>query len=446
MQDGNVACMHTVAVCGTGYVGLVTAACFAQLNNDVVAYDTDLTKIATLHAGNLPFHEPGLAAIVSRCTANGSLRFVSSAAEALGEREIVFIAVGTPVGPLGDADLTYVRQAARDIATCASSDLLVVNKSTVPVETVDIVARLLERHGAGRRFMVASNPEFLREGSAVDDFMHPDRIVIGTEDADAAALLRDLYAPIDAPVLVVEPHTAEMIKYAANAFLATKVSFVNELSNICDAVGANVDDVLAGIAYDRRIGRTYMQPGIGFGGSCLPKDVSALSHVARTHAIEPAMLDAVLDVNRRQIARAVSAIEGRVGDLDGTCGALLGLSFKPDTDDVRESPAIALARALRTRGSELRVHDPAAMNAARRILRDNVAYVDDPYDAVDGAQYVVLATAWEMYRSLDWQRVYESMQRGNLFDMRNALDARRLRTLGFSYVGLARPAPAAISA
>ncbi len=446
MQDGNVACMHTVAVCGTGYVGLVTAACLARLGNDVIAYDTDLTKIATLNAGRLPFHEPALHAIVHQCVKNGSLRFLSSATDALTGREIVFIAVGTPVGPLGDADLTYVRQAAKDIAMYASSDLLVVNKSTVPVETVDLVARLLERYGRSRLFMVASNPEFLREGSAVDDFMHPDRIVIGTEDDAAATLLKSLYAPIDAPVLVVEPHTAEMIKYAANAFLATKVSFVNEVSNICDAVGANIDDVLAGIAYDRRIGKQYMEPGIGFGGSCLPKDVSALAHVARAHAIEPAMLDAVLDVNRRQIARAVSAIEARVGELDARCGALLGLSFKPDTDDVRESPAIALARALATRGATLRVHDPAAMSAAHHLLRDAVDYAGSPYDAAENAEFVILATPWAQYRSLDWQRVYESMKSGNLFDMRNALDAQRLRALGFSYYGVARPAPAAISA
>ncbi len=446
MQDGNIACMHTVAVCGTGYVGLVTAACLARLGNNVVAYDTDLTKIAMLNAGELPFHEPTLDALVHRSVEEGTLRFVPSAADALAGREIVFIAVGTPVGPLGDADLTYVRQAAKEIATYASCDLLVVNKSTVPVETVDLVARLLERYGTGRRFMVASNPEFLREGSAVDDFMHPDRIVIGTDDSQAAAILKSVYAPIDAPVLVVKPHTAEMIKYAANAFLATKLSFVNELSNICEAVGADVDDVLAGIAYDRRIGKQYMQPGIGFGGSCLPKDVSALAHVARAHAIEPAMLDAVLDVNRRQIARAVTTIQARIGELDGSRGALLGLSFKPDTDDVRESPAIALARALATRGAALRVHDPAATASARRVLRDAVEYAATPYDAADGAQYVIVATPWNEYRSLDWRRVYESMNGANLFDMRNALDAGRLRGVGFSYYGVARPARAAISA
>ena len=439
--------MHTVAVCGTGYVGLVTAVCLARFGNDVIAYDTDHTKIAMINAGRLPFHEPALAPMLHTCVSNGSLRFHTSAAHALAGREIVFIAVGTPVGPLGDADLTYVRQAVKEIATYASSDLLVVNKSTVPVETADLVARLLERYGNGRRrLMVASNPEFLREGTAVEDFMHPERIVIGTDDDAAAALLKNLYAPIDAPVLVVEPHTAEMIKYAANAFLATKVSFVNELSNICDAVGANVDVVLTGIAYDRRIGKHYMQPGLGFGGSCLPKDVSALAHVARAHAIEPAMLDAVLDVNRRQIARAVSAIEANVGDLDVSTGALLGLSFKPDTDDVRESPAIALARALLTRGATLRVHDPAAMTAARAILRDAVTYMKTPYEAAQGAHYLIVATPWENYRSLDWRRVYDSMQRGNLFDMRNALDAINLRQLGFTYYGVARPAPAKITA
>lgn len=438
--------MHTVAVCGIGYVGLVTAACLANLGNDVVAYDTDLTKLAMLDDGSLPFYEPGLSAIVKSARRDGRLRFRASAQDALRDREIVFIAVGTPVGPLGDADLTYVRQAAKEIAAYAAGPLLVVNKSTVPVETVDLVARLLERHGGGRQFMVASNPEFLREGSAVDDFMHPDRIVIGTDDDAAARLLRDLYAPIDAPVLVVEPHTAEMIKYAANAFLATKLSFVNELSNICESVGANVDDVIAGMAYDRRIGRQYMQPGLGFGGSCLPKDVSALAHVARAHAIEPRMLDAVLDVNKRQVARAIAAMESRVGDLDGRRGAILGLSFKPETDDVRESPSIALAHALCSRGARLCVHDPAAMTAARHRLPDNVTYASSPAEAFCDADFAVVATPWPVYRALDWRAAALAMKGSHLFDLRNALDAGKLRALGFDYVGIARPAPARISA
>lgn len=446
-MDGNEACMHTVAVCGTGYVGLVTAACLAHMGNDVVAYDTDLTKLALLRTGRIPFHEPSLAAVVDRAVHAGRLRFASSAADALPGRTFVFIAVGTPVGPLGEADLTYVRQAARDIAVHANGSVLVVNKSTVPVETVDLVARLLEKHAcSGVEFMVVSNPEFLREGSAIDDFMHPDRIVIGTADMRAARLLQELYAPIDAPTLVVDPHTAETIKYAANAFLALKVSFVNELSNVCQAIGANIEDVIDGIAYDRRIGRHYMQPGLGFGGSCLPKDVSALAHVARAHGIEPTLLDAVLDVNRRQIARAIATIESSCGDLDGSRAAVLGLSFKPDTDDVRESPAMALARALSTRGASVIAHDPVALDAARSVLRDGIRYAPEAEKALEDADFAIVATAWQEYRTLDWENAKRRMRRAVVFDFRNVLDASRMRAAGFSYYGVARRAAATISA
>ncbi len=436
--------MHTVAVCGTGYVGLVTAACLAYMGNDVVAYDSDLTKIATLRRGELPLHEPQLATIVAAATRNGRLRFTSCVAEALDGREIVFIAVGTPVGPLGEADLTYVKQAARDIASFATSDLLVVNKSTVPVETADLVVRLLGSRTDGHELRVASNPEFLREGSAVDDFMRPDRIVIGTEDEHAAALLRDLYANIDAPVVVVDLHTAEMIKYAANAFLATKLSFVNELSSLCDAVGANIDDVLRGMAYDHRIGRQYMQPGLGFGGSCLPKDVSALAHVARAHAIEPTMLDAVLDVNRRQVALAIQRLRRAFGDLDGTTAALWGLAFKAHTDDVRESPALALAGALLSQGATVRVHDPIAMRSARALLQDRVIYARSAYEAARDADYLLVATPWPSYRNADWRRVRASLRRPLVFDLRNGLDAPMLRSMQFEYHGIARPTKAEI--
>jgi UDPglucose 6-dehydrogenase len=431
--------MHTVAVCGTGYVGIVTAACFASFGNDVVAYDTDVTKIERLRGGTIPLHEPGLEAIVQENVHRGRLRFTSSPAHALDGREIVFIAVGTPVGPLGDADLTYVRQAARDIARHAAAPMLVVNKSTVPVETSDLVARVLEREARGGQFRVASNPEFLREGTAVADFMHPDRIVIGADDPHAASLLRDLYRPVDAPVVVVDTRTAEMIKYAANAFLATKLSFVNELSNLCEAVGAGIDDVLSGIAYDRRIGRAYMQPGLGFGGSCLPKDVRALSAVARAHAIEPTLLDAVLAVNARQVSRAVAAIEHTVGELDGRKVTVLGLAFKPDTDDVRSSPAVALAHALASRGARVAVHDPAARAGAERTLRDRVDFYESAEDALAAAEAVVVATPWDEYQALPWRALHASLKRPIFFDLRNAFDAAAMRSNGFEYHGIARP-------
>ncbi len=431
--------MHALAVCGSGYVGLVTAACLAQLGNDVIAYDTDLTKIALLRSGEVPFHEPELRDIVARESHNGHLRFTSSAREALEGRSIVFIAVGTPVGPLGDADLTYVRQAARDIAKHADDGLLVVNKSTVPVETSDLVARLLEREAPERRFRVVSNPEFLREGSAVSDFMHPDRIVIGTRDATSASLLRDLYTRLDAPVLVVDPHTAEMIKYAANAFLATKISFINELSSLCDAVGADIDGVLRGIAYDHRIGKQYMQPGIGFGGSCLPKDVSALRHVAKTHAMDAKLLDAVLDVNHSAIVNALQRVVRACGDLDGTTAAVWGLAFKPMTDDVRESPSVAFVQALLSLGARVCVHDPAAMGTARAVLGDRVTYAASPYEAAQGADYLVLATPWPVYQTVAWRDVQQRMRAPRVFDVRNALDPAAMRALLFEYHGTGRP-------
>lgn len=434
--------MHSVTVCGIGYVGLVTSACLSRAGHDVVAYDTDVTKISQLQHGRLPIYEPNLRELVEAQCASGRLRFTASAAEAFEACDVVFIAVGTPTTRLGDADLTYVRQAARDIAQRAVGEVVVVNKSTVPVETVDLVARLLEREGTGRaRFAVASNPEFLREGSAVEDFLHPDRIVIGTDDERAAALLRDLYAEIDAPVLVVDPHTAEMVKYAANAFLAAKISFVNEIASLCDAVGADVEGVLAGMALDHRIGEQYMRPGLGFGGSCLPKDVSALAHAAREHAIEPTLMDAVLDVNRRQVPRLIRKIRSVAGEIEGTRTGVLGLAFKAGTDDVRESPSVALIEELLACGSSVSVHDPAAMPNARRTLGDRVEYAADPYDALRGAHVAIVATEWPEYRALDWRRAATLMAGTAVFDPRAALDSASLAGTNLIYIGSAHDAP-----
>lgn len=432
--------MHSVAVCGTGYVGIVTAACLAQMGHDVVAYDTDSTKIALLQRGRLPVYEPDLGEIVSQGYTRGTLRFTAAADTALADRDIVFIAVGTPHSPLGDADLSSVRAAARTIARAMHGDVVVVNKSTVPVETTDLVARILEREGAGdATFAVASNPEFLREGSAVADFMHPDRIVIGTNNPRAAQVLSDLYAGIDAPILTVDPHTAEMIKYTANAFLAAKISFVNEIANLCEAVGADVDDVLRGIAYDHRIGAQYMRPGLGFGGSCLPKDVSALAHVARAHAIEPTLMDAILDVNRRQIARLLRKMYAVIGDLEGTRAAVLGLAFKSGTNDVRESPSLALTEELLVRGVQVCVHDPAAIENARGVLGNRVVYARSSLEALRDADYAIVATEWPHYCTLDWPMVARLMRGEVIFDPRSALDAAAVRDAHLVYCGTGRP-------
>lgn len=439
--------MESIAVCGAGYVGLVTAACFARMGHDVCAFDSDATKVLALAGGTVPFYEPGLEALVRQQTAAGRLRFSASAHDALAGRDVAFITVGTPVDPTGDADLTYVRQAARDIARYARSGTLVVGKSTVPVETADVVARLLAREAPDKRFRVASNPEFLREGTAIDDFFHPDRIVVGSDDESAKAALCDLYAPLGAPMLVVGTHAAETIKYAANAFLALKISYANELANLCAAIDADVDVVLQGIAADRRIGAAYLQPGLGFGGSCLPKDLHALAHVARKHGVEPTLLEGALSVNARQPATIVRRIEALVGELDGAPVAVLGLAFKPRTDDVRESPAIALAAALHARGARVRVHDPRAAVTARRRLPDGVTSAPNAYAACSGGRCVVIATEWRQYQQLDWHRLRESMEDGALvFDGRNALDARAVRAAGLRYAGVGRCAPQAVPA
>ncbi len=431
--------MYGIAIFGCGYVGLVSAACLAHLGHAVTCYDTDFTKIHTLQQGSVPFHEPGLENLVREQAAAGRLRFTARPDEALRDARLAFIAVGTPTGPTGEADLTYVRQAAREIATHASGALIVVNKSTVPVETADLVERIVRANGdPAFRFPVASNPEFLREGSAVGDFMHPDRIVIGASDAEAIDVLKEVYEPLGAPVHVVDVHTAEMIKYAANAFLATKISFINEVANLCAVVDADIDGVVAGIGADARIGRTYLEPGLGFGGSCLPKDVAALANVARAHAIEPTMLDATLSVNRRQVAAAVRNIEECMGDLCDRTVAVAGLAFKGGTDDIRESPSLTLVEALLTRGAQIRVHDAYAMRGARSRLRERVTYCRSVYDACDGADALAIANDDRAYTQLDWARVAAALSGNAVMDLRNRLDPAAVRRAGLTYRGVGR--------
>ena len=431
--------MYNVAVFGCGYVGLVTAACLSYLRNSVRCYDTDATKIRALQQGEVPFHEPGLPSLLRAQQVEERLSFTHSAARALESADIVFIAVGTPTGPTGEADLTYVRQAAREIAACASGSLVIVNKSTVPVETADLVERILSSNAApALHFSVASNPEFLREGTAITDFLHPDRIVIGSQEERAIVMLRRLYEPLGAPVLVVDVHTAEMIKYAANAFLATKISFINEIANLCRAVQADIDGVVAGIGADARIGRTYLEPGLGFGGSCLPKDVAALAHVARRHAIEPTMLEATLGVNRRQVGAAVHLIEEAVGDLCDAPLAIAGLAFKGGTDDIRESPSLLLVEALLTAGCAIAVHDAYALGRVRAVLRERVRYCTSVYEACAGARALVIANDDRMYAKLDWARVARQLQSRTVIDLRNRVDPAALHRAGLNYAGVGR--------
>lgn len=436
--------MHRIGVIGAGYVGLVTAACLAELGNTVVCADSDAEKIALLRAGTVPFFEPGLLELVLRNHHGGRLRFADGAAASVPGSDIVFITVGTPMAADGQADLGQIRAAAVEIALALDGPKIVVNKSTVPVQTADYVANLIAEHaGTHHRFCVVSNPEFLREGSAISDFMKPDRVVIGVSDAWAEAVMRDLYAPLEAPVLVTDARTAEMIKYTANAFLATKVSFVNEIANICQAVEANVKDVIAGTGADKRIGVAYMNPGLGFGGSCLPKDVSALHRMAERAGVTPRLLDAVLAVNRCQIDLLIETLEGELGPLGGKRIGVLGLAFKPNTDDIRESPALAAVARLCDLGAIVRTHDPAALENARAKLKDRVAYVSTSYEAANDADALVVATDWNEYKQIDFAMLRKLMAAPLLVDARGLYDRRKVEACGLTYVGLAERRPAA---
>jgi UDPglucose 6-dehydrogenase len=435
--------MHRIAVIGTGYVGLVSGTCLAELGNDVICIDVDAGKIARLQRGESPFYEPGLEELVQRNLEAGRLAFAADVPSGIRGRDVVIIAVGTPTADDGQLDLRHVRQAALDIAAALDGPKIVVNKSTVPVQTADLVSSLIEEaKTTGHAVTVVSNPEFLREGSAVADFMHPDRIVIGVDHPGAEELLRDLYAPFGAPIIVTDPRTAEMIKLTSNAFLAMKISFVNEIANICDAVGADVRDVVAGTGADKRIGAACMQPGLGFGGSCLPKDLLALHRIAAKTGSGAHLLDAALAVNAAQIALVRARLQGLVGSLSGKTIGVLGLAFKPGTDDVRESPALALVGQLLREGARVQAHDPVAMRNAALELSGAVRFVDAPYDAAEGADALVLATAWSEYTELDLSQLRRRMRGDVLFDARDLYDPRKVSEAGFTYAGIGRHAPA----
>ena len=433
--------VHRIAIIGCGYVGLVTGTCFAELGNRVVCVENDPGRYEALASGGVPFYEPGLAELVARNRSRKRLSFAPSVAEGIGGAQVVFIAVGTPMLPDGLADLSYVRTAAREIAEALDAPKLVVNKSTVPVETGDLVAAIIREHNAaGHDVQVLSNPEFLREGSAIADFMHPDRIVLGVADAAAEATMRDLYAPLRAPVIATDVRTAEMIKYTANAFLAAKISFINEIAAVCERVGADVTDVVTGVGADRRIGKAFLNAGLGFGGSCFPKDVRALCGIAAANGTPTPLLEAVLDVNAAQIDRVGARIGAALGGLEGRRVALLGLAFKPETDDVRESPAIKLAEHLLGAGATIVAHDPVALETGRRELGDRVSYADDPYEAADGADALVIATDWNEYKQLDFGLISAKMRGTAVFDTRNVCDRREVEARGLGYFGVGRPA------
>ena len=427
-----------VTMVGAGYVGLVSSACFAEFGANVTCIDTDSARIDQLREGVIPIYEPGLEALITKNREQGRLAFRDGYDDAVAECDLVFIAVGTPArrGD-GHADLKYVHEAARDIAPYLEGYTVIVDKSTVPVGTARNVKRIVGEVNPRAEFDVASNPEFLREGAALADFMRPDRVVIGVESERAEQALRELYRPlnlIETPMVVTDLESAELIKYAANAFLATKISFINEISALCEAVNADVHAVARGIGLDGRIGRKFLHPGPGYGGSCFPKDTRALVRIAQENSVTSRIVEAVIEVNEAQKARMVSKIRTALGGSEnGRTLAVLGLAFKPETDDMRDAPALSILPKLIDNGAAIQAHDPQAMPEARALLPDSVLYFDDIYTALSGADAIVLMTEWNAYRGMDLDRIKRTL-RGNVFiDLRNVYEPGLMRAAGFDY-------------
>ncbi len=431
-----------IAMIGAGYVGLVSGACIADFGHHVICVDKDNIKISALNAGEIPIYEPGLDEIVQSNVRQGRLSFTTELSETLDEADAVFIAVGTP-SRRGDghADLSYVYAATREIALALKRFTVVITKSTVPVGTGDEIERIIRELRPDIDVAVVSNPEFLREGAAIHDFKHPDRIVVGTHDERARALLAEIYRPLylnQAPIVYTGRRTAELIKYAANAFLATKITFINEIADLCERVGADVQEVACGIGLDNRIGPKFLHAGPGFGGSCFPKDVRALIKTARDHDVPMRILEAVETVNdtrKRAMARKVSSVFA--GLLRGKTVAVLGLTFKPNTDDVREAPSLALITALQDMGARVRAYDPVGMEQAKQVLAD-VTYCRDPYDCVEEADAVVIVTEWEQFRALDLERVRDLMACPVMVDLRNVYRPEDMKKYGFAYTSIGR--------
>ncbi len=430
--------MSKVAVIGAGYVGLTTGACLADLGNDVTVVDINVEKIAQLQRREVPFYEPGLPELVERNSEEGRLRFTTSYLDAVPGAEYAIIAVSTPEGEGGEADLSYVEAAATSIAGAMDGPLVVVNKSTVPPLTGDMVSRVLKKRNSEHPAAVVSNPEFLREGSAIQDFMHPDRVVVGSHDREAAEKVAKLYAPLEAPILITPNiYTAEMVKYASNAFLAARISFINEIAMISERVGADAKLVAEGMGLDKRIGPHYLDAGIGYGGSCFGKDVSALTAVAERFDYHPELLHAVRDINRDQRMLVIDKLRESLEELPGRVIGLLGLAFKPNTDDMRDAPSVDIAKVLLAAGAEVRAYDPAAIEVSRLLLPD-VEYLTDAYEVAAGADALVLLTEWNEFRQLDMARVKQLMRRPVIVDGRNIYDPAAMKGLGFTYRGIGR--------
>jgi UDPglucose 6-dehydrogenase len=431
--------MSKICVVGTGYVGLVTGTCFADLGNNVTCLDVDENRISKLHKGIMPIYEPGLQEIVEQNVKAGRLIFTTDYEKAVKDAEIAFIAVGTPSGVDGEADLQYVRQAAESIADLVGDKIIVVNKSTVPVGTGDWVAEVIQkrRNGKPLDLNVVSNPEFLREGSAINDFMQSDRVVLGSENRAAAEKVAELYAPLRCPVLITDLRTAEMIKYASNAFLATRISFINEIANVCEELGADVKVVAQGMGLDKRIGSAFLDAGLGWGGSCFPKDVKALAHMAVLHGTHPQLLQAVMEINRNQRRRLVYKLRKALGSLNDTTIGILGISFKPNTDDIREAPALEVIHLLENEGAHIKAYDPQAMENAAQVL-PKVKLCENPYQVAEGADALILITDWNEFKQIDFSRIKSLMNNAVIMDGRNLWDEKTLKNMGFQYFGVGR--------
>jgi UDPglucose 6-dehydrogenase len=430
--------MKNICVIGTGYVGLVTGTGFADLGNRVVGVDISPDRIESLNKGIMPIFEPGLEEMVERNMRAGRLSFTTSYEEGLKDAQYVFICVGTPEGVDGEADLKYVRAAAETIAKTMKHKLIIINKSTVPVGTGDWVSEIVKRaQPEPMPFAVVSCPEFLREGSATTDFMRPDRAVFGSTDREAAEAVAELYEPLQAPAVITDIRTAEMIKYASNAFLATRISFINEISIMCEKMGADVMEVARGMGLDKRIGMHFLQAGVGYGGSCFPKDVKALAYMAATHGTHPQLLNAVMEINDFQRKHILLKLIDVLGTVQDKVIGVLGIAFKENTDDIRESPAVSIARQLVNRGAIVKAYDPVAMENGGRAL-PQVAMCGNAYEVAEGADALVIATPWNEFKNLDMKRVLGSMRSPNMVDGRNMYDPEEMWAMGFNYRGVGR--------
>lgn len=427
-----------IGIIGSGYVGLVTGACFAEMGNNVICVDNDEAKIEMLRRGEIPIYEPGLEDLVTRNKAEGRLAVTTSIEEAGEACEVLFIAVGTPSKDDGEADLSAVEAVSRKIAECMKDYRLVVEKSTVPVQTGGWIRRTLERYNRnGAEFDVASNPEFLREGSAIRDFMHPDRVVIGVESERARKILFDLYEPLGCPIVVTDIESAEMIKHASNSFLAMKISFVNAVANVCERAGADVTQVALGMGYDHRIGKEFLRAGVGFGGICFPKDLQAFRKIAESFGYDFGLLREVEKINEEMKRLAVDKVRDALWVLKGKTVGVLGLSFKPNTDDMRRAPSVNIIRLLQAEEATVRAYDPVAMEKAKTLLSE-VIFCKDPYEVCAGSDALLIVTEWEEFAHLDYAHVAKLMLTPILIDGRNMLDPEEMRKLGFVYRGIGR--------